>query len=248
MPLIETIGSGSIKGYGIVAAYPITLPAVTSGLSLFFDPGQYSSYSGGTTWRDISGSASNATLFNDPIHTQSGNGSYFTFVNANSQYASVSGSRNVSSATFIVWLRRSGDQTSYAGLFFSRPGVGGALANGMNFRELTNTIGYTWNNEATTYTFVTALTPPNEAWCMCAVSVSPTSATAYLYQNSGITSATNTQSHVPVTLDALTIAADPFALARTFNGRIGQVMLYNRALTQTELSQNFNASRAGYGI
>ncbi len=35
---------------------------------------------------------------------------------------------------------------------------------------------------------------------------------------------------------------------RFFNGNIGQVQIYNRALTQQEISQNFNATRSRFGI
>jgi hypothetical protein len=31
-------------------------------------------------------------------------------------------------------------------------------------------------------------------------------------------------------------------------GNIGQVLIYNRALNQAELAQNFNATRSRYGV
>jgi hypothetical protein len=33
-----------------------------------------------------------------------------------------------------------------------------------------------------------------------------------------------------------------------FNGNVGNVQIYNRALTQAEITQNFNALRGRYGI
>jgi hypothetical protein len=33
-----------------------------------------------------------------------------------------------------------------------------------------------------------------------------------------------------------------------FNGKIGNIKLYNRVLTTTEMSQNFTAHRSTYGI
>jgi hypothetical protein len=33
-----------------------------------------------------------------------------------------------------------------------------------------------------------------------------------------------------------------------FNGNIGQTMVYNRALTSTEVTQNFNATKSRFGL
>lgn len=41
---------------------------VTSGLTLYLDAGNYDSYSGGTTWYDLSGFDNNGTLNNGPIY------------------------------------------------------------------------------------------------------------------------------------------------------------------------------------
>jgi hypothetical protein len=48
------------------------------------------------------------------------------------------------------------------------------------------------------------------------------------------------------------VLGDGFVLSssgeREFTGRIGEVQIYNRALTAAEVSQNFNATRAKYGV
>jgi len=38
------------------------------------------------------------------------------------------------------------------------------------------------------------------------------------------------------------------ATARELNGGLGEIRVYNRALSATEVSQNFNATRSKYGV
>jgi hypothetical protein len=82
---------------------------------------------------------------------------------------------------------------------------------------------------------------------MIAVSVTSTAATAYLCQTSGITSATNIVNHSSSVLNDIKLAQDD-AGGRFFNGNISIAMIYNKALTADEIRQNFNATRARYGI
>jgi hypothetical protein len=82
---------------------------------------------------------------------------------------------------------------------------------------------------------------------MIAVSVTSSSATAYLCQSSGITSATNTVSHTSTTLDDIKIAFDD-AAARYFAGNIAIAQLYNIALSAEQVAQNFAADRARFGL
>jgi len=217
---------------------------VTNGLTLYLDAANIKSYPGtGTAWNDLSSNNKNATLTNSPAYTSSGAGSYFTFLSASNQYATISGSQTLTQATFIVWIYRSGIQPFYAGILFSRS----TATSGLGFRDTTNQIGYTWNDAGNTYNWASGLVVPDSTWCMCAISISSTSATAYLYQNSGITSSINSVAHSSSTLDSLNLARDSLNV-RYFNGRIGNAMLYDRALSQTEISQNFDAQRGRYGL
>jgi hypothetical protein len=81
---------------------------------------------------------------------------------------------------------------------------------------------------------------------MVAVSVTSTSATAYLCESSGITSATNTVSHTSTTLDDIKIALDD-ATTRYFTGNIAIAKLYDTALSADQISQLFNADKARFG-
>ena len=217
---------------------------VTQNLVLCLDAGNRKSYPGsGTAWTDLSGNGRNGTLSATSIGYDSGNGGILTF-DGTDDYVQCSGSLTLTVATFIVWMRRNGNQDQYDGILFSR----GTNVTGMNFQS-SNQLGYHWNGTQNTYEWNSGLTLPNLAWSMCAVSVSGSSATAYLCQSSGITSATNTVSHTSTILNDIQIARDPaivFGAARYYTGNISQSLIYNRALTATEIQQNYLATKSRY--
>jgi hypothetical protein len=214
---------------------------VTGGLALYLDAANIKSYPGsGTAWTDLSGNGRNGTLTLGPTYSSLNNGSII--FDGTDDYVQCSGSVTTTAATFLCWIRRNGDQGQYDGILFSR----GTSITGIDF-NLSNQLGYTWNNAVNTYNWQSGLIVPDLTWCMVAVSVTSTSATAYLCQASGITTATNTVSHTSTTLDDIKIAFDD-ATVRYFAGNIAIAQLYNRALTSAEIAQNFNANRGRYGI
>lgn len=234
------IGSGITIGAGI-GLIPGLAPVVTTGLQLYLDAGNASSYPGsGTDWTDLSGNGRNGTLTNGPTYSAT-NGGSIVFDGSN-DYVQCSGSLTVTAATFVAWIRRNGNQGQYDGILFSR----GAVTTGMNF-QVSNQLGYHWNNAGNTYNWQSGLTIPDATWCMIAVSVTSTAATAYLCQSGGTTTATNTVNHSSGNLNDIKLAVDD-AAARYFNGNIAIAQLYNIALSAGEISQNFEADRGRFGV
>jgi len=219
-----------------------TVPSiVTTGLQLYLDAGNASSYPGsGTTWTDLTVNGRNGTLTNGPTYSAT-NGGSIVFDGTN-DYVQCTGSLTVTAATFVTWIRRNGTQGQFDGIFFSR----GTSVTGINFQSL-NLLGYHWNGASNTYLWNSGLTIPDATWCMIALSVTSTAATAYLCQTSGITTATNTVSHGSSVLDDIKIAWDE-AAARYFNGNIAIAQLYNIALSAEQISQNFTADRGRFGV
>jgi hypothetical protein len=214
---------------------------VTDGLVLCLDAANRKSYPGsGTSWTDLSGLGNNGTLTNGPTFDANNNGSIV--FDGTHDFVQCSGSITVTAATFVCWIRRNGTQGTYDGILFSR----GTNVTGINFQS-SNQLGYHWNDAASTYNWASGLTIPDLTWCMVAVSVTSTTATAYLCQASGITTATNIISHTSSVLNDIKLAQDDTG-GRFFTGNIAQVSLYNRALTAAEVQQNFNALRGRYGI
>jgi hypothetical protein len=113
--------------------------------------------------------------------------------------------------------------------------------------QVSNQLGYTWNDAGNTYGWQSGLILPNLTWCMVAISVTSTAATAYLCQTSGITTATNTVSHASSLINDIKIGQDEFG-TRYFTGNIATAMIYNIALTAEQISQNFQADRSRFGV
>jgi hypothetical protein len=216
-------------------------PVVTTGLQLYLDAGNASSYSGsGTTWTDLSGNSRDGTLTNGPTYSSADGGS-IVFDGSN-DFVQCTGSLTVTAATFVTWIRRNGNQGQYDGILFSR----GTSVTGINF-QVSNQLGYHWNGTGNTFGWQSGLTIPNLTWCMVAVSVTSSAATAYLCQASGITTATNTVSHTSSVINDIKIAQDEFS-TRCFTGNIAIAQLYNIALSAGQVSTNFEADRARFGV
>ncbi len=124
------IGSGITINRGLTIARESAVSAVvTSGLQLYLDAGNASSYSGsGTTWTDLSVNSRNGTLTNGPTYSAT-NGGSIVFDGTN-DFVQCSGSLTVTAATFVALIRRNGNQAQYDGVLFSR----GANTTGMNFQ------------------------------------------------------------------------------------------------------------------
>jgi hypothetical protein len=216
---------------------------VSNGLVLNLDAAQLRSYpTSGTAWTDLSGNANNGTLTNGPTF-DSANGGSIVFDGTN-DYVTVTGSNTFTEATFIAWMLRVGSQSAYDGIIHSRGGTGGSVT-GMNFNLGATQLGYTWNNELNTYSWNSGLIIP-ATWCMSAITVNSTTAIAYLGSSSGFSSATNSVTHNSTTLAALSLARDN--QGRYFKGNIAISLLYNRALSETEITQNYNAVKSRFGL
>jgi hypothetical protein len=217
---------------------------VTSGLVGYWDAGNSASYPGtGTTWTDLSGSSRTGTLVNGP--TYSANRGGILVLDGTDDFVSMTGSLTTSAATFVVWIRRNGTQPTNGGILFSR---GAAAANGLNFYSTTHRVGYTWASAINTYTWAGGPVVTDATWCMVAVSISASNAVAYLYTSSTPTTATNSVTHGSSTIDALRVGDPDHGPPRCFKGDFGIGMVYSRALSQAELTQNFNATRWRFGL
>ena len=224
--------------------------------SLFFctDAANTKSYSGsGITWSDISGKGFTGTLTNMTAsnHT-SGVSGYFTFDGTN-ESVSFSGSAKVSipPLTISAWIKRDGNQDSWASPISGRQTS--PASHCFNFNVYNNDeLRYNWENQSASWNYDASITIPNNEWVMCAVSVTSSAATLYMFKLDGtISSATNTTTHNSGTFpyDAageFTIGQDNNGGSRYFDGDVSMGLVYSRALSQTELKQNFDATKHRY--
>jgi hypothetical protein len=221
-------------------------PVVDSGLTLWLDAGQTTSYSGtGTTWTDISGTANNLTLTNSPTFNNKLGGGSFTFDGA-TNYAVKTTSTAIPSGsspfTLSVWFYPTSSATSmrvvaygventgqlvcirinsggaYVVTFAHWGGVGYDVGNG----SVVN--GNVWNNVTEVFD----------------------GTNDYMYIN-GVLKGTFTPSTLNIGANS-NLYVGKRATGEFFAGSVGQLMLYNRALTADEITTNFNALRNRYGI
>jgi len=147
-------------------------------------------------------------------------------------------SLNTNTVTPTAWIDPSGPQAEFEGLVFCR---GGGDGSGFNYTGSTDgsgnyTLGYTWNNDGNTWSWNSGLVPPQNQWSLVALTVTPSSATIYLLNTNGFVSATHSYTHGIASFFApSTIGQDPYSPSRAFNGKIDEVAIFNRALTENQL-------------
>ena len=213
---------------------------VTNSSLTLVDAANPRSYPGtGTTWRDLSGNGNTFALTGTPP-SYNANG-YFTF-NGSTQSTSIAGfNPTVSQYSMICWIYSAANHNTVNGICMGRNGTS-AYGIGLGFGSATNQLGYNWAT-LTTYNWSSGLIIPNNQWSMVAISTTTTSATLYLNNQF----ATNSHAASSFTFPGITLGNDP-GFSRYFNGNIAAAQVYNRALSRSEIQQNFNAYRGRYGI
>jgi len=222
---------------------------VTSGLVMYLDAGQTSSYSGsGSTWTDISSSAKTITLAGDPKFVSLGVSSFFRF-NGVSTYAegNVSGViSGLTNASCNIWYRPlSVDDNGmlYDHHNYSSAGTRDNFSIRQNWSG-GNTAGYTTNSDGN-FTSVNFENANANLHLWRNYTQVRRDGTMYAFVNgvqvnsSAITGTIRTTSTLKIGQDAINtnyLHAD-FALMQTFN----------RGLTDEEVLQNFNYFKGRYG-
>ena len=154
---------------------------------------------------------------------------------------------NTNTATICAWIYPTVPEPGFSAILMSRNGADTAdlgFGNG-------NNIGYTWNNNSTTYNFVSHLIPLTNAWSFVGMVVTPTNAILFCYNTNGQLSATNTTAHTNEVFGGLTFigcdapnsVANPWT--RNFIGSIDEVSVFNRPLA---LSEIYNLYKKGLGL
>jgi hypothetical protein len=215
---------------------------VTNGLVLNIDPSKSNSYSGfGNTIFDLSGSGFTGTLTNGP--TFSGlNGGTIVFDGVDdfidvSSISSISGDFTVgiwfyTTATSDIYYRRLIDFDYITGFWLGRYASSDNWGGGIIEPNSPYGIYLPFTNGQWHYL------------------VSIRNGSTHTLYGDGITSTTsNTVSTGNLSsATKLKIASQPTGSNQFFNGRIAQVQLYNRALTQQEVLQNYNATKSRFGL
>jgi hypothetical protein len=234
-------------------------PEISSdGLVLSLDAGNTKSYPGsGTTWTDISGNGNNGTLVNGPTYSSANNGTIVfdgtdDFVNTPNS-ASLLAVGN-GSFTLASWFKLSGTKTWTQNLIrrdnFNVQGgenrrvIGLSAAANTNFASFGVYDGS--NNNANGSQNL------NDGLWHYAVGVYESSTKTQLLYVDGVLKTqavyNNTQSFNTSNASYAIGNVSSNYTGEPFFGNIAQASIYNRALSAAEISQNFNALRARFGI
>jgi hypothetical protein len=214
--------------------------AVTDNLILCVDAGNPKSYPGtGTTWYDISGHGYNLTLNNAPTFANSA----FTFNGTNQTAASNPVNVDWSQGgTIDIWVNSSNSAINQGPFSFYTPPTyidlymsGGKIRwEAIQHTSSTGFLQYYGNNAIASNTWYNI---------QCAYT---TSGLGTIYIN-GVADTSN-QTGVNVPNGVFSASFILGAYGGYWLGQIAACKVYNRSLSQTEILQNFNATRGRFGI
>jgi Concanavalin A-like lectin/glucanases superfamily/Immunoglobulin I-set domain len=148
---------------------------------------------------------------------------------------------STNAATFLAWIKPAVDQ---------EPDLAGILMIDANYREpgfcftTGGQLGYRWNLD-TTGTFESGLVPPANQWSMVALVIEPTMATLYLGTSGSLTNVVNPIPHVQEAawgLGALIGCDGTQQSARTFQGVIDEVAMFDKALSSDQIDSLYRAA------
>lgn len=219
----------------------------TKDLVLGLDAGNTKSYPGvGTIWHDLSGNQNHGTLVNSPTYSTN-NGGLFDFDGANSRINFTRIQYLASeewTVTFII-NRKADSATSWNGIFGGNIGSGGYwfFHGGSRlawYETVINGIGYLWYSSpsfgntffADTYVHTTIRHSGDGVFD--------------IYINGAYRTGTVRSLYTNYSLDFLSIGVG--GGSRYGDTKISFFTIHNRALSPSEIQQNFNATRGRYGI
>jgi hypothetical protein len=248
---VNDYDTARIQGRNVSNAnsYSIVSPGlVTDGLILHLDAGNFNSYPiAGTTWYNINGNVSNGTLTNGPTFSSDGGGSIvFDGVNDKVTLTSYAYGNAVTLLAFIYPLSVNQLMTIFAN---GGGGTNSAFRFFLNsFNSNTRNILLEVANGTTTFSASDPARIVYNTWQQVGYVIDKDTLAAQIYYNGSLT----VNSTLSIANYNTTAAASIGVITTTdgfpFKGNMGNVLMYNRALTPTEVEQNFNATRARFGV
>ncbi len=190
---------------------------------------------------DITGRGNNGTLTNGVSYSDSNSGS-FVFDGTN-DYVDCGNSSNLSITvgTVCAWFKKP-HGSGYKGLVDKgRDGYG---AWSLNVDETANTATFKAHISGNNRVIIASSSYGNDIWnYVCGVY---DGTNLSIYQNGTLSNSASYSGTIGTNSVSVRVGSANDGLY--FNGNIAQVQIYNRALTASEIQQNFNANRSRFGI
>lgn len=212
---------------------------VNDGLVLLLDAANPRSYPGtGTTWFDLSGNGNNAALINGPTYSNTNNG-IFTFDGSNDYATATPTTPGTSNYAIGVWVYKFNNTSNdYIWDFGANGGTlsAGTDVGGYGFRY--------YNGSVSNSLYTNGPIPNINEWYNVTISRSSFVTSMYVNGNFVTSAGSDTRS----ILGTFHIGRYGGSTGYELDGRISNISMYNRALSATEIKQNFEATRTRYGI
>ncbi len=215
---------------------------VTNGLIFHIDVLNNKSYSGsGSSWTDLSGNGNNLTLTNNPTFESSS-----ILFNGSTHYGeSIIFTPNITAKTTMAWCKLTSTSQGGGGLI-GIMGSGGEPFDSIVYNETNNGWGFgstnflrtAWSGVKETSTSVyvhLAATYANLDYNLYRNGVKILTTTSYNALNYNFTS-------------KIIIGKRHASSTGPLGAYISQGMVYNRALSASEITQNYNALKSRYGL
>ena len=217
---------------------------VTSGLTLCLDAQNPRSYSGtGTIWSDVSGNRNNGTLVNGPTYNTT---NYRSIVlDGINDYVVTTGFTPAATSTYSIsiWVSPAAVTAGIQTIASVRQTSGPSDDFGFDIiLNASSLLELRWNSASSSGGITGTTMVNNGAYN---ITLSYTSG-ASVYWNNSLVYTSSLIDPAGRNLTIGSMAGDTPSLF--FNGKIMNIYSYNRALSASEVNQNFNALRGRYGI
>ena len=222
---------------------------VTNGLVLALDAADKNSYvSGSATWNDVSGNGNGGAILG-PTYTSS-NGSALFFPSASNAY--VSGSNPNLPSGNSAFTKSAWVFSGYKGTSTSHPNIISWGANSTN-----NKNGFSLQTDASNNAqllhwfyandYTCSINDITNTWANVTVTYNPP--TLIFYVNA-VSQSTQTVIGTPNVTGNTQLEIGRFGTSTQYNfsGSIAKVQVYNRALTASEIQQNYNAQKSRFSL
>jgi hypothetical protein len=221
---------------------------VTQGLVLALDAADRNSYPGsGTTWTDLSGNGNNGTLINSPGYTST-NGGGIAFDGTNDRGTFTTPITSTSNQTYEIWTNARASANAVGGYAYLLHNNNADTSTGNSYMNIgirpTQQYFAAFNGAHVTMELGVTANTSN----IIQIALTWDGSVQRAYAN-GISKNSEALTSTPQNFSTTTSFGDDKSTTyRMIQGNIYSIKVYNRALTASEIQQNFNALRGRFGI
>ena len=253
-----------------VSAARRTYPVITNGLKLYLDAYNLRSYNGtGATWYDLSNSGYNFTNYG-ATWTTSGSLRYWELDGVNDRIEGTNTTTlfDITSTgySWSLWVNHVSTPAAFDVIINAEYGTSGKIPYFIDNRNSTGTNGNGWLTGSYTdtggqqQTIQYNQTITTNVWrhvCVTFTYSTTTTGTLTFYINGSQVATANKSVSGGLTWTSFNNARRPIigafaepggTYSRLNNIKVGEVLNYNRPLTATEVSNNYNSTKSNYGL